>query len=79
MDQSTSYQIHYWNDKKEKAENATCYSAKPTAHGWCGTCSEEDIPGQEGFCDKFGNGRELRLISSTIYTIESSKSSSFLI
>jgi hypothetical protein len=79
MDQSTSYQIHYWNDKKEKAENATCYSAKPTAHGWCGTCSEDDIPGQEGFCDKFapGRGRELGLVSSTVYTIKSFDNSSF--
>ena len=82
MDQSTSYQIHYWNNKKEKSEYTTCYSAKPTEHGWCGTCSEEDVPGQEGFCDKFtngqGNGRELGLVSFTIYTLESSNSSSFL-
>ena len=77
MAQSTSYQIHYWNNKKEKSEYTTCYSAKPTAQGWCGTCSEEDIPGQEGFCDKFGIGRELGLVSSTIYTIESSNSSSY--
>ena len=79
MDQSTSYQIHYWNDKKEKSEFTTCYSAKPTAHGWCGTCSEEDIPGQEGFCDKFKpqNGRELGLVSSTVYTIKSFDNSSF--
>ena len=76
MAQSTSYQIHYWNNEKEKSEYTTCYSEKPTAHGWCGTCSEDDIPGQEGFCDKFGNARELRLVSSTIHSTETSNSSS---
>ena len=37
------------------------FSTKSSDHGWCGTCYQDALdPGQEGYCDKYKSGMELR-------------------
>lgn len=61
MSQSTSARVYFWNDKKKKAQLTTCYSARTSEFGWCGTCYDGKAPGQEGYCDKYLAGTELKV------------------
>lgn len=59
MSFGTSIRVYFWDEKEQKPDFTTCYSSKQNAIGWCGTCyggiGEFMEPGQEGFCDFFGD------------------------
>ena len=54
-DKKEAYKIYFWDKKASLARYTTCYSISGSSHGWCGTCSPgELLPGDEGYCDKYG-------------------------
>ena len=58
-DSDQVYSIFLWDDEIHKARVTTCYPAKSSRYGWCGTCYPDDLtPGQEGYCDKYHGGTE---------------------
>ena len=55
------YSIYFWDAKSEKARFTTCYSTMGSTHGWCGACYPGELkPGEEGYCDEYGGGTEIR-------------------
>ena len=60
-DRSKVFSVFLWDLKVNKARVTTCYPLLAYESGWCGTCYEGELkPGEEGFCDKYHFGRELK-------------------
>ena len=54
------YSIEFWDPNRSQARFTTCYSTMGSTNGWCGTCYPGELkPGQEGYCDLYGKGREI--------------------